>query len=180
MNDDYDDLLRLARSVFSVGIDWEQSSSALIELRRAAETSFDAREELVKLIHHPDGMVRFMAAEALARVHTAPQEAIPVLCAVLDVYADMGYPEDNETQARLALGSLAHFGEEAVVAQEIVWRFLHCQKNLNLRMYAAQVVVNVASVSTASWTVMSLLCEHQDDALREFIRDKVRHRYPTQ
>ena len=180
MSDEYDELLRLARSVFMIGADWEQSSAALADLRQAAETSFEAREELVKLIYHPDGMVRIMAAEALARVHTAPQEAIPVLCAVLDVYTDMGYPDDREDYARVALGALGHYDHEAVVAEEIVWRYLHCQKNLNLRMYAAQVVVNIAAASTASWTIMSLLCDHQQDALREFCREIVREKYPTQ
>lgn len=179
MDNRYDELLRLARSVFTIGADWEQSASAVKELRKVAETSPDARDELVKLIYHPDGQVRTMAAEALARVHSAPQEAIPVLCAVLDVYSEMGYPEDREIYARVALGSLSSYGKEAVAAERIVWRYLHCQENLNLRMYAAQVVINIAISSPASWTIMSLLCEHQDPALREYCREKARERYPT-
>ena len=177
MNDQYDELLNLARSVFSIGDDWETTSEALVQLRKDAESNADAREELLKLIYHENGSVRILAAEALARVHTAAEHAIPVLCAVLDVHREQGYPPERENWARLALGALGHYGDEALIAEKVVWPYLHCQNNLNLRMYAAQVVINVAIRSNASWTIMSLLCDHQDSTLRAFARESVHEKY---
>lgn len=176
MPDEPDEMLNAAQAALEACGKWNKTCDDLLKFRELAKRSESAWSVLVELTSHEDLTVRFLAAEALSCVHAEAKHAIPILVGVLDAYAEQGYPAEGEIFPRIALDSLVNYSTSAVAAESSVWPYLHCQTDLRLRMYAAVVVLAMSEVSTASWTIMCLLCSHEDETLREFCRDVVKKR----
>ena len=67
--------------------------------------------------------------------------------------------------------SIARFEEEAIIAEKNVWDYLYTQNNVNLILYAIKALAKIAKVSTASWTILCLMCHHENESIRNFSRD---------
>ena len=169
MPDQLDDLLKYARAIFqaSQAPDIEERLRGIITLRELSRTSEAARDRLKELIWADDGCIRFHAAEALSWTRSFPEEAVPVLCAVLSVCNERGRIEADRIWAGVAIGALEHYGTEALPAEEEVWPYLYAQDDEALRRMAMRVVASLAPVSNASWTIMCLLCRHEEPTVRE-------------
>lgn len=166
-------ILRQAKAIFAylqAAKDDDHGSriEGVLELRRMHAGSKDVIQELRRLIYSDDGSVRIYAAEALSQTASYADDAIPVLQAVLDVIRENGWTERREEWARMALGAIAHYGDAAVVAETSVWPYIYTQKNVNLQLYAIQATAKMARVSEASWTVLCLLCRHEEQEIRQF------------
>jgi hypothetical protein len=164
-----DAILAYARAVDSS--DYSSRADAVLELRELAVDSSSARDELRRLIREGDGGVRVLAAEALARTASFPDEVLPVLIATLDVYRERGLTEASEPWARVALGSIAKYGPESIMAEESVWPYLYAQHDTNLQMYAITAISRMAKASPASWTILCVMCQHANQVIRDFSRD---------
>jgi hypothetical protein len=153
------------------GHDDESRTTGILELRNMALESRFARHELRRLIYAGDGATRILAAEALSRTASFPRDAIPVLIAVLDVCRKDDLAERGKDWARVALGALANYEKASVRAEKSVWPYIHAQRDPNLQLYAIKVVSVMAPVSEASWTILCILCRHEDAAIRDFCRE---------
>jgi hypothetical protein len=170
MPDDYDKLVARAKDFLTSGSEWCKTCDEVAKFGQLAERSDSAVSVLLELASHENGMVRFLSIAALARVGAEPKRVVPLLVAVLDAWREMGYPEDREDEAIIALVSLAKYGTAALPAESAVWPCLYARKNPELRQAAASVLVNTASESLASQTIVQLLCSDNDEPLREFCR----------
>ena len=160
----------LAYSRASDGGDYSRQTNGLMELRQLAENSESARDELRRLIHEGDGAVRILAAEALSRTASYPEDAIPVLIAVLDVCREHNMVESWEPWLKVALGAIANYEEASILAEESVWPYIYGQDDLNLQLYAITAISKMAKVSSASWAILCLSCQHANQAIRDFSR----------
>lgn len=176
MSHEHDELISDLGAFLQAAGRWTETCDHVAKFRQLARRSDAALAVLVELTSHDDLTVRFLAAEALSRVQAEAKHAVPILAGVLDAYAAQGYPPEGEILARMALDSLANYGTTAVDAESSVWPYLHCQSDLRLRMYASLVVMGMSEASNASWTILCLLCSHQDEPLREFCRDAMKAR----
>jgi len=159
----------------SDGSDYSRQTNGIMELRRLAIDSVAARDELRRLIHEGDGAVRILAAEALSRTASYPEDAIPVLIAALDVCREHNLIESSEAWLKVALGAIANYGEDSIQAEESVWPYIYTQDNLNLQLYAITAISKMAKVSNASWTILCSLCQHTNQAIRDFSRDLMKN-----
>lgn len=155
----------------SDGSDYSRQTNALMELRQLARDSESAKDELRRLIHEGDGAVRILAAEALSRAAAYPEDAMPVLIAALDVCREHNIVDSSEPWLRVALGAIANYEEASILAEESVWPYIYTQRKLNLQLYAITAISKMAKVSNASWTILCLLCQHADQAIRDFSQD---------
>jgi hypothetical protein len=172
MPDQFDELLRYAWAIFeaSEAPDTDERLQGILSLRELARTSQAARERLREFIWDDDGTIRFHAAEALSWTRSLPEDAVPVLCAVLSVCNERGRIEADRAWAGVAMGALEHYGADALPAEAEVWPYLYAQSDEALRRVAIRVIANLAPVSSASWTILCLLCRHEDGGVREQAR----------
>ena len=154
----------------SDGSDYSRQLNGLMDLRQLSTDSEAARNELRRLIYEGDGAIRIHAAEALSLSCSYPKDAIPVLIAVLDVCRENDMIEKSESWLKVALGAIANYKEDAILAEDSVWPYIYTQENLNLQLFAITAISQMAKVSNASWTILCLLCRHENQAIRDFSR----------
>lgn len=85
--------------------------------------------------------------------------------------------ESWEPWLKVALGAIANYEEASILAEESVWPYIYTQDNLNLQLYAITAMSKMAKVSNASWTILCLLCQHSNQAIRDFSRDLMKNDY---
>ena len=151
--------------------DFEVRSKGLFELREQSKESKLAQAKLRDLIYDADGCIRILAAEALSITQSYPHDAIPVLETTLEVGREIEITEKQEPSLRICLGALYNYGEAAMTAEAIVWQYLYAQPNPNLKIYSIRLVSRLAKYSEASWTILCLLCQHQDPIIRNYARE---------
>ena len=79
-----------------------------------------------------------------------------------------------EPWIRICLGALFNYGEASLSSERIAWKYLYTQPNENLVLYAIRLVSRFAKISDPSWTILCLLCKHQNSRIREYTRDLMR------
>ncbi|MBI4684093.1 MAG: HEAT repeat domain-containing protein [Nitrospirae bacterium] len=173
---DKDNILVQAKTILAYfrtanSSDYSCQTNGLTELRQLAIDSEAARDELRRLIYEGDSAIRILAAEALSRTASFPADAIPVLIAALDVGREPSMAEISEPWLRIALGAIANFEEDLILAEKSVWPYIYTQNNINLQLYAITAVSKMAKVSSASWTILCLLCNHENQIIRDFTRN---------
>lgn len=151
--------------------DFEHIYHTMKELRELSFTSQTAREKLLTLIYSDNVHTKIHAAESLSYTKSYPEEVIPVFQTFLDVALKQNKIDDVEGWLTLSLGSIARFEEEAIKAEKNVWEYLYTQNNVNLILYAIKALAEIAKVSTASWTILCLMCHHENESIRNFSRD---------
>jgi HEAT repeat protein len=111
---------------------------AVVQLRDRVSVP-QVQHALRTAIYDPDGHVRILAAEALARGKMYPNESIPVLMTVLEV-VDKAYlasvPHSKEWR-RVAAGALGHYGAEAESAVPFLKNAL-LDPDADVRRYTAR------------------------------------------
>lgn len=118
-------------------VDAEVRRDAVVKLR--GHIARPEAEHAVRLaIHDNDGLVRMLAAEALARARVCPEEAIPVLIAVLEAADQAGVASAPNAKdwRRVAAGALEHYGPRAEPAIPALRNAL-LDPDQNVRGYAA-------------------------------------------
>ncbi len=151
--------------------DFEPIYHTMKELRELSFTSKTAKEKLLSLIYSDNVHTKIHAAESLSFTKSYPEEVIPVFQTFLDVAREQNKIDDVEGWLTLSLGSIARFDEEAIIAEKNVWEYLYTQSNVNLILYAIKALAKIAKVSTASWTILCLMCHHEDETIKNFSRD---------
>ena len=151
--------------------DFEPIYNTMKELRELSFTSKTAKEKLLSLIYSDNVHTKIHVAESLSFTKSYPEEVIPVFQTFLDVAREQNKIEDVEGWLRFSLGSIARFEEEAIIAEKNVWEYLYTQDNINLILYAIKALAKIAKVSTASWTILCLMCHHENESIRNFSRD---------
>lgn len=151
--------------------DFEPIYHTMKELRELSFTSETAKEKLLSLIYSENVHTKIHAAEALSFTKSYPSEVIPVFKTFLDVAREQNKIDDVEGWLRLSLGSIARFEEEAIMAEKNVWEYLYTQSNINLILYAITALAKISKVSTASWTILCLMCRHENETISTFSKD---------
>lgn len=152
-------------------LDYGFRSKGMVQLREESKSSELAQAKLRDFIYDDDGCLRMLAAEALSLTQSHPTDAIPVLGTALEVGRKLTITDAVEPWLRMCLGALFNFSDLALPTEKVVWEYLYAQPNLNLRHYAARLVSRFSKYSNASWTILCLLCQHQDEDLRTYVRD---------
>jgi len=142
--------------------DYEIRSKGIVGLRKESQQSKLARSKLKKLIYDPDGCIRIIAAEALSTTQSYPADAIPVLKTTLEIGLEINITAEIEPWLRICLGALYNYGESAINTENIVWKYLYAQSNKNLKLYTIRLLSCFAKISEESWTILCLLCQHED------------------
>ena len=174
MPDSYDELLALCRSLFANPVEASTEDSLLV-LRNACRTDRQARESLVRYINEGDGRQRILAAEALSWTGECADDAVPVLTALADVRAQMEDFSEHQDWAVLGLGALGNYGPLAAPAAPAYWPLLFKPGPLNVRLYATKLAARLATEGDTHWTVWCLLCNHQEEAVRECARGEFKN-----
>jgi hypothetical protein len=151
--------------------DYGLRSAGMVQLREESKGSELARSKLRDLIYDDDGCLRMLFAEALSLTQSHPKDAIPVLETALEVGRKLTITDGVEPWLRMCLGALFNYGDMALPTEKVVWEYLYAQPNPNLRRYAARLVSRFSKFSNASWSILCLLCQHQDEGLRTYARD---------
>lgn len=172
MEPDYDQLLDCCRALFASENASNPPDDAVTALRAMAREDLSARERLIDLLDCENTRTRILAAEALSWVVCAPERAVPVLVAVLQVVRESGFKAAESPWALIALGALCNYGVEASSARESVWPFLYSQEDRNLQLYATRYCVRVARASEADWAIACLLCRHSDEGIQALAREE--------
>ena len=126
------------------------------------------------LIHDPDGHVRILAAEALARRGLHADEALPVLIAVLGASdkADVAKIPHAKEWRRVAAGVIQHYDTEADAAIPALRNAL-LDPDHNVRAYAA---ISLGAIGPAAIVALQDLRAarqtDENDALREQVYDR--------
>lgn len=150
---------------------YDNKLEGLMELREKIFKHSLARTKLRELLFDDDGSIRILAAEALSKTKSFPEEAIPVLQAVLDVCKENNMINERKDLLRITLGSLVNFEENSVLAENSIWPYVYTQNDINLQMYAIKAISKIAKVSDASWTILCLLCHHDNNEISDFTKD---------
>ena len=140
-------------------------------LRELSYSSEKSKETLLKLVYSNNVHTKIHAAESLSYTKSYPEEVVPVFQAFLDVAREQNKIDEMDGWLRMSLGSLARYEEKAILAEKNIWEYLYTQNNLNLILYAIKALSKVAKVSTASWTILCLMCRHENETVREFSKD---------
>ena len=151
--------------------DYTSIYNTIKESRELSYSSDEAKKRLLELIFSENIHTKIHAAESLSFTKSFPQEVIPVFQAFLDVAKEQNKIDEMDGWLRLCLASIERYEDDAVFAQINIWEYLYTQKNVNLILYAVKALVKVAKISTASWTILCLMCRHENETIREFSRD---------
>jgi len=150
--------------------DYTSIHSTIKELRELSYSSNKAKEKLLELIYSENIHTKIHSAESLSFTKSYPREVIPVFQAFLDVGREQNKINEMDGWLRLCLGSLARYEENAILAENNIWDYLYTQNNINLILYAIEALAKISKVSTASWTILCLMCRHEDKTIRDFSR----------
>ena len=151
--------------------DYTSIYNTIKELSELSYSSNKAKEKLLELIYSENIHTKIHAAESLSFTKSYPEEVIPVFQAFLDVGREQNKIDEMDGWLRLCLGSIARYEEKAILAEKIIWEYLYTQNNVNLILYAIKALAKIAKVSTASWTILCLMCRHENETIREFSSD---------
>jgi hypothetical protein len=148
--------------------DYDRRVPGLLELRKQAQTSQNARDILRNLIYDDDGAIRMLAAEALSKTRAYPEDSVPVLKTVLDVTFENNLFEKARDWLFIALGALGNYGEYAVEAEESAWPYLYAQEDLQIKLRTMNFLSKVAPFSAASRSILKLLRSHVNKEIRKY------------
>ena len=151
--------------------DYATRTEGMVHLREESLQSDIARSKLRDLIYDDDGCIRILAAEALSLTQSYPSDAIPVLEATLEAGTDVEITDKVEPWIRICLGALYNYGEAAKSAESLAWPYLYAQPSKNLTLYAARFISRFAGSTDATWTILCLLCRHEDPEIRNYVRE---------
>ncbi|NCQ18249.1 MAG: hypothetical protein GW805_08000 [Ignavibacteria bacterium] len=151
--------------------DYRSIYDTIKELRELSFSSDVAKNKLLKLIYSENINTKMHSAESLSFTKSFPEEVIPVFQAFLEVAREQDKVDEMDGWLRLCLGSIARYEDKAMLAEKNVWEYLYTQKNVNLILYAIEALSKIAKVSTASWTILCLMCHHEDETIRNFSKD---------
>ncbi len=151
--------------------DYTSIYNTIKELRELSYSSIKAKEKLLELIYSENIHIKIHAAESLSFTKSYPEEVIPVFQAFLDVAREQNKIAEMDGWLRLCLDSIGRYKEKAILAEKNIWEYLYTQNNVNLILYAIKALTKVAKVSTASWTILCLMCRHENETIKEFSRD---------
>lgn len=151
--------------------DYKSIYDTIKELQELSYSSEVAKAKLLSLIYSENIHTKIHAAESLSFTKSYPEEVIPVFQAFLEVAREQDKINECDGWLRLCLASIERYDEKAILAEKNVWEYLYTQKNTNLILYAIKSLSKIAKVSTASWTILCLLCHHEDETIRSFARD---------
>jgi hypothetical protein len=155
-------------------LDFETKTKGMAYLREESKNSEIVRQKIRDLIYDDDGCIRILAAESLSLTQSYSSDAIPLLEAALEVGMQMEITDKSEPWLRICLGALYNYGEASIPTERIVWQYLYAQTNENLILYAIRLVSRFAKFSDPSWTILCLLCKHQNSTIREYAREIMR------
>ena len=146
----------------------QERLNAVAQLRKLAVEGRDAEASLCDALEDTDGMVRFMAAEALARARARPEEAVPVLQAVIEVAAEhySDNPKLADDYLKVAIGALAWYGEQAGVALGELDIASRCASE-QARAYVAQTLGRMGVPTARVFDVLDRLAADESSLVRE-------------
>ena len=127
-------------------------------------------------IFDPDGHVRILAAEALARAGLYPAEAIPVLVAVLAVgdQSDIATVAHAKEWRRTAAGAIGRYGNEAEIAIPALRNAL-LDPDANVRGYAAMSLGAIGAASIVALQDLRAARQSEDgEGVREVYEEAIR------
>ena len=148
--------------------DYMKRVPGLLELRKQSKSSQKAKDILKDLIYDKDGAIRMLAAEALSKTKAYPEHSVPVLQAVLEVTVEKDLIENGRDWLTIAFGALGNYGEHAVLAEESAWPYIYAQDNFQIKIRAMNFLSKIAPFSTASRTILKLLCNHENEEIRKY------------
>jgi len=151
--------------------DYQSIYPTIKELRELSFSSDTAKEKLLELIYSENIHTKIHSAESLSFTKSYPEEVIPVFQTFLDVAREQYKIDEMDGWLRLCLGSIARYEDKAILAEKNVWEYLYTQNNVNLILYAIEALAKITKVSTASWTILCLMCHHEDETIREFSKN---------
>lgn len=149
-------------------------SIVLVRAVTAMRDHLDVSEVLHAMrvsIWDPDGHVRILAAEALARQGFCPDEALPVLITVLEVgdKADIAQIPNSKQWRRVAAGVIQHYGPQAEPAIQSLRNAL-LDPDDNVRGYAA---ISLGAIGSAAIVALQDLRAARQTEANEGVREQV-------
>jgi len=151
--------------------DYTSIYNTIKDLRELSYSSNEAKEKLLEFIYSENIHTKIHAAESLSFTKAYPEEVIPVFQAFLDVAREKNKIEEMDGWLRLCFGSIARYEETGILAERNIWEYLYTQNNVNLILYAIKALAKIAKVSNASWTILCLMCRHENETIKEFSKD---------
>ena len=143
----------------------------IVRLRVEGHFSKIAKEHLKKLLSHKNIYIQILAAEALSDTRAFPNEVITCLREFLEQVMNNGYYNECNCLLIIALKSLEKYKEKAISAEKIIWNYIYAQKNHEIILKAIKIISWLSKISSASWTILCLLCRHEDQIIRDFSRN---------
>lgn len=142
--------------------DWDEKVKAYTTLRKMGPSFKGWTSALKAAICDTDGWVRIFAAEALSRFSEAPDYAVPVLTALLEVSEEI----KDYHWSRVAAGALGKYGANAKLAIPVLIKALRSE-DPNVLGYIAKALGGMGGLAKDALPALTKLASNPNEPMRE-------------